>query len=1023
MASTCDLRVSANDVMLPIASAAQYMVEDSANLTHEQVFEGFSDMEWSRGNTLNFGYSNAIYWVYVCLENSEDYPISRLLELDYPVLDYIHINEYRDGALSKSVKLGDKYPFKERVVDHPNFLLPLDFDANERKQLLLRVETSSSVQIPAVLWEKEAKLSEDVQIMVGRGLYYGAMLIMACYNLLIFFAIRDKNYAYYVGYVISMAALSSGIHGINFQYLWPYATWWNDMSLVVSLGGVVIFAALFTRSFLNTDVRPNLSKGLMIVAWGGGVCIAISLFLPYQYAILLTIIWAIVGILNSFTAGLIRWKDGNELAKFYNLAWGFMLLGGFILAMNKFGVLPRNVFTENAARLGSALEVMLLSLALGHRMNIDRRLREEAQKESIKAQVSAVESLRQYQKLYDNSAQGLFVLDKSGQILQANPSFCKLIQANVIEGASNNPNICRYFEAVDKALSGELRDEFREGFRSKGVRSNKSECWAVISLTPSVDHLGEVEYFEGAALDITSSIEKEEAERKRQTAEAAAHAKSTFLANMSHEIRTPMNGVLGIAELMKGTELDSLQQKYLSTIHSSGLALLDIINDILDYSKIEENKLDVERITINLLQIIDECVSVFSFRSNEKGLSLYVDFDPRITREIKSDPLRIRQIILNLLSNAVKFTDSGHVLIKVDKDPDHLVRIAIVDTGVGMNQEQQEKLFKSFSQAESSTSRKYGGTGLGLAISKRLAELMGGSIGVNSELGKGAEFWFKVRDYSENSVPCYSDARKKLPTFGIVFVLTDMFFVESTARFMRSLVDDVEVIHGVDILVDRIEKEGIPEINRLIIDEEIMGQLPAGFVEKYPDVFASTLLLCTSGDANRYKSAISLDRILEKPVSTGQLYSALYSTFHKGVGLEGTNAIDADFSGFTFLVAEDNLVNQMVIKGILKKYNAEVVLAADGNETVDLYKTYRGGITAILMDIEMPDCDGYQATQLIRDFESGADYEKVPILGLSAHAMTEFSERALSIGMDGFVSKPIAIADLIEALRELGLQC
>jgi len=1022
-AINCDLVISNADTKVAIAPYALYMVEETPTLEHSQVHESFDRFDWANSDKLNFGYSKSIYWIYVCITNSEEFILNRFLEIDYPVLDYIQIYEYQNGVLTNELNLGDKHPFQERPVAHPNFIVPLDFKPHEKKQLLIRVRSSSSLQIPALLWQKESKLTEDVHSMIGRGIYYGGMLIIACYNLLIFFAIRDKNHLYYVGYVISMTILSAGIHGITFQYLWPNATRWNDLSIIASLGCIVIFAALFTRSFLNTAVRPLLYKSLFVIAFGGGICITISIFLPYQQGIMLTIAWSLLGIIFSFTAGIIRWRDGYELAKFYNLAWGCMLAGGFILAINKLGFVPRNLFTENAARFGSGLEVMLLSLALGHRMNIDRKLREKAQKESIEAQVKAVESLKQYQQLYDNSAQGLFVLDRTGRLQQANPSFCKLIQQNVTTGSSENPNICNYFSDVKKAISGDLTDEFKQGYRCKGIRSNNSECWAVITLSANKNYLGEIESFEGAALDITSSIEKEEAELRRQTAEASAHAKSTFLANMSHEIRTPMNGVLGMTELMQGTDLDPFQKKYLSTIQSSGIALLNIINDILDYSKIEENKLDIERIELNLLQLIDECVSVFSFSSNDKGISLYVDYDPAIPWEIKSDPLRIRQIVLNLLSNAVKFTEEGYILIKVDMEACSQVRIAIIDTGIGINQDQQQKLFKSFSQAESSTSRRYGGTGLGLAISKRLSELMGGSIGVNSQPGMGSEFWFTIKNYSKENAFCTTYAHKILGKFTLTFAIADTFYIETTARFIKSVVDHVEVVHDANELIDKIKSDGFPALHRLVLDEHIISLLPDEIIDQYPKAFNNSLLICARGHANQYKTMISLDRILEEPVSTGQLYNALYATLHKESDVVNNNTNHADLSSFMFIVAEDNSVNQMVIKGILKKLGAEVKLAVNGFAALDLYKNNLDSVTAILMDIEMPDCDGYESTRLIRECEKSLVGKKVPIIGLSAHAMTEFSEKAIAIGMDGFVSKPISIADLVGALRELGLKC
>ena len=231
------------------------------------------------------------------------------------------------------------------------------------------------------------------------------------------------------------------------------------------------------------------------------------------------------------------------------------------------------------------------------------------------------------------------------------------------------------------------------------------------------------------------------------------------------------------------------------------------------------------------------------------------------------------------------------------------------------------------------------------------------------------------------------------------------------------------MVHDANELIDKIKSDGFPALHRLVLDEHIISLLPDEIIDQYPKAFNNSLLICARGHANQYKTMISLDRILEEPVSTGQLYNALYATLHKESDVVNNNTNHADLSSFMFIVAEDNSVNQMVIKGILKKLGAEVKLAVNGFAALDLYKNNLDSVTAILMDIEMPDCDGYESTRLIREYEKSLGGKKVPIIGLSAHAMTEFSEKAIAIGMDGFVSKPISIADLVGALRELGLKC
>jgi PAS domain S-box-containing protein len=810
---------------------------------------------------------------------------------------------------------------------------------------------------------------------------------------------------------------------------------WNSLSLGLIVGWVsAVTAAALLRTWWRLQIgkrTPSAEETLRGVrltvagiglAWGVGAAAAIPALQPHEGALILVVL---TGIIAGATSALV----GDRRSFRY-------------LLLTTLAPIPFGILLQGQARFNVIAVVLIAAFALGMDRVHARAYRTFVERVRAAAllELSTQEVTRQHaylDALFASTPVAIAVLDEHRSVRSVNQAFETLFGYAAAEVVGAGIDRLIVPESL-RSESSDLETRVRGGevVRVELERMHKDGRRIQVRLSAAAVQAAADGALVALYEDISDRKAAEAAMREaRDLAERVARARSAFLANMSHEIRTPMNAVLGFVELVLDTELASEQRRALELVRTSSEALLTILNDILDYSKIEAEHLELELIPFDLPKVVHATATLLAVRAREKHLELTVDVPPDVPQMVRGDPTRVRQVLMNLIGNAIKFTEQGEVDVSasvIQRDGGGAaVQFHVRDTGIGIPEEQLGTIFKEFTQADASMTRRYGGTGLGLAISRRLVALMGGELAVTSEVGRGSEFSFTLT-FPVEAAP-QATARAAVSLGGRRLLVVDDN--ETNRRILRDMLGaEGMAVHeapradaGMEAL-RRASRAGAP-YDLAILDAQMPDQdgfTLATAIRADRALAKTRLLILTSagqrGDGERCRQ-LGVQAYLTKPIARADLVEAVGTVLAGTASAPGEvdlvtrHSIAESRHALRILLAEDNPVNQQVATAMLLKRGHQVDVVGNGREAVDAVaqETY----DVVLMDIQMPEMDGFEATEKIRALPQG---RTLPIIALTAHALSGERERCLARGMTGYLAKPFKAHDLFAAVEGRGAQ-
>lgn len=771
-----------------------------------------------------------------------------------------------------------------------------------------------------------------------------------------------------------------------------------------------------------------------------------------------TIAVAVFGTPELWGTGLSRWEQLVVQCQGVCVCYLWAFTGGFVLLSCLNRILPFRVTKSdelaglNVSEHGVSTELIdLLSEMKHHREGGDFRQQVTVEPHTEVGQIASEynrvlqrvtnemevreEAERKFRSIFENAVEGIFQTSPDGKYLSANLALAKIYGYRDVESMKAGIGDVKTQLYVDSSRREEFVRLINEngivtGFESQVIRQDGEVIWISENARVERNEAGEIEYFEGTVEDITERKQNEELIREKHQAEAASRAKSSFLASMSHEIRTPLNGVIGMLDMLAATEQTDQQKRFTGIARSSADVLLSLINDVLDFSKIEAGKLELEQIEFDLTALVDDIPEIFLHRAVEKNIELTCRILPGTPQVILGDPERLRQVLVNLIGNAFKFTENGEISIRLkcksfdESRQSSVVRFEVRDTGIGIPAERLDRLFRTFSQVDASTTRRYGGTGLGLAICKQLVEAMRGTIGIESQVGVGSTFWFEIpfavvkRDGGNARLlpDQLQDAR--------VLVVDDN-------ETNREILKDQLSRWGLHVQLESDPKVALMQLRKMaergrqydlaILDCVMPGMSGVELAEEIRrdgELSDLNLLMLTSlDDGLSQDEARRLEvKVLPKPIRQSRLFDAVVSAsidrerFQEGKANPGLPTGEGGSIEGLVLIADDNEINRMVAGEIVSSMGLKVIQATNGFEAVQ--SALKEPVDLILMDCEMPEMDGFVATREIRRREGRGDIQRpenrpLPIIALTAQAIKGDRERCLAAGMNEYLTKPI----------------